>query len=407
MKKKILIFKGFYYPNDSPGALRNRCFARYLAKLGHIVHLYAIEDSRYGNTPDVVREAMDGGVDLRLLKLNPIERCIEVWSRRFAARFPSKHQGLGLISTLLARQVLCQFRRGDIDVILASYPFAGSLPIIVKLSRKFGIPLILDFRDLVDELDPNHTGWKTKRLFSLLLPYIRESSFCITVSKPLVDALKDRYRVGRVYEITNGYDGILPLFDGNSRISMDKFTMLYPGSLAYGRNRDLKLLFEALDNLALNSGVDLDNIKVVILGTHALGAFDCIMGCRSRSCLALEGSLPRADVLALESKSSVLLSIASPGCVGILTSKVFEYLKAGRPILSFPKDNDVLDSFIKNTGVGFVCDSPDEIAMSILPLYKEWCATGSLSPVNVNRSFVEQFSRERQTEILSGLIELL
>ena len=401
------MFKGFYYPNDSPGALRNKCFAKYLVKLGHVVHFYAIEDVKYGNTSVVVREAIEDGVDLHLLKLNSIERCVEVWSRRCSARFPSKHQGLGLISTLLARQVLDQFRRGDLDVILASYPFAGSLPIIVKLARKFNIPLVLDFRDLADELDPNHKGWKTRRLFSLLLPYIRESAFCVTVSKPLVEALKDRYGVRRAYEISNGYEGILPRFDGNGRINMDKFTMLYPGSLAYGRNRELRLLFDALDKLASNNEVDLNDIKVVILGTHAAEAFDCIMGCRSRSCLALEGMLPRADVLALESRSSVLLSIASPGCVGILTSKVFEYLKAGRPILSFPKDNDVLDSFINNTGIGLVCDSSDEIAMSILPFYKEWRTKGSLSPVNVNRSFVEQFSRERQTEILSGLIESL
>src|SRR5690606_32777362 len=61
------------------------------------------------------------------------------------------------------------------------------------------------------------------------------------------------------------------------------------------------------------------------------------------------GPVSRAQVIEHQRAAALLLSASHPGIRGWNTSKMYEYIAAGRPILSIPHDHDCIDELLQQT----------------------------------------------------------
>ena len=394
-KKKLLILRATYFASETPGNVRIRNFAKYLAEAGYDVTVAMLAKG----VKDEKAPARQDGYSLSLAY-------IPIWFNLFARffdygvwRFLGYPHNWCLKSRILLRHVAKNFKRGDADLVIVSVPQPGSLPVARVIAKRLGVPWVVDFRDIPDELDVGHKKAITRREFSYTVEQCRDAAFAVTVSKPLKTALLERYGLKDVELVYNGYEGTYR--GGSDGILRTKnFDILYTGVFVGGR--DPELLLCALD-LLQEQGFDLNGVRFIFVGISP----ETAQRFESHKCYALVlalGKRSRAECLRLQREAGLLVSLASPGCAGILTSKVFDYANASRPVISVPCDHDALDEFIKNAGIGASFDDAKEVAEYLKEQILAWRNGMPAVGYTPNCRYLESFSRKNQTARFAEMI---
>ena len=305
------------------------------------------------------------------------------------------------VVSLAAHQLL---RERKFHCILTTYPPMGSLALADQLSRRYGVPWIADLRDIPDEIDTGRVHWRTRRAVNALEAACASASHLVTVSEPLAERLRRDYRLARpVTTIYNGFEVDDIVHVEGKQPSDSIFRITYCGSFGYGRS--LSLLQRSLRLLKIR-GCSLDGVEIHIYGSRRSPSDWSDDICPDVP-IKFHGRVPHETALRAESASAILLSLASPGAQGILTSKIFEYAMVGRPVLSIPADSGALDEFIRNAEIGLASSDPEEIATLIARHICEWRRTGALPVVVPNRDYLSAFSRRAQAARLVELVQVL
>jgi len=108
------------------------------------------------------------------------------------------------------------------------------------------------------------------------------------------------------------------------------------------------------------------------------------------------------------SRAGVLLLLqASKDTVDLVPAKLFEYLRAGRPVLAVVPDGSTAE-VLRDTGGGWVVDPTDSSGLRdiIATAYQAW-TSGSLDSLTANPVALEKFSRERLTGELAAQFDAL
>ena len=394
-KKKLLILRATYFASETPGNVRIRNFAKYLAEAGYDVTVAMLAKGVKGESAPVRQDGYS-------LSLAYIPSWLNFFARYFdygVWRFLGYPHNWCLKSRILQRHIAKNFKRGDIDLVIVSVPQPGSLPVARFAAKMLDVPWVVDFRDIPDELDVNHIKSITRREFAYTVEQCKEAAFAITVSKPLKKALLERYGLRAVELVYNGYEGTYS-GDSDGILHTKNFNILYTGVLVGGR--DPELLLCALDNL-ISQGFDLNGVRFVFAGITS----ETAKRFEKHKCYAHIHALgwkSRAECLALQHEAGLLVSLASPGCVGILTSKVFDYANAGRPVISVPSDHDALDEFIREAGIGASFDAVDEATEYLKKQIVAWRKGLPAVGYKPNGHYLKSFSRKNQTARLAEMI---
>ncbi len=297
---------------------------------------------------------------------------------------------------MLWRFACRNIKKGDFDCVVTSLPGHGSLLLARKISKRFKIPLIVDFRDLPDEFDLEHKKLRMKIECWAIRRALRDAVLVTVVSPLWPIALKERFSYDDAKVSMNGYEGVLPVSSAGLAAS-GKLIVFYAGTMAYGRDRNFELLFDALDKL-MESGMDISPIEVRIAGDYRDVWFEKLKRFKSYSVFKHIGRIPRAEAILNQQNASILLNIASPEAPGVIPSKIFEYAKARRPVLNIPSKSDVLAQFVLESKIGECCETVDEIAEYIERKLVEWRRNGCLPDPTVKMEYLKQFSREFQAQ---------
>lgn len=394
-KKKLLILRATYFASETPGNVRIRNFAKYLSEAGYDVTVAMLAKGAKDESAPVRQDGYSLSLAYIPSWLNTFARCFDygVW------RFLGYPHNWCLKSRILQRHIAKNFKRGDIDLVIVSVPQPGSLPVARFAAKMLGVPWVVDFRDIPDELDVKHEKGITRREFSYTIEQCKDVALAVTVSKPLKTALLERYGLEDVELVYNGYEGAYS-GDSDGILLTKNFNILYTGVLAGGRNPESLLC--AVDKLMLQ-GFDLNGVKLVFVGITSESAKQF----ERHKCYAHIHALgwkSRAECLALQREAGLLVSLASPGCAGILTSKVFDYANAGRPVISVPCDHDALDEFIMKAGIGASFETVDEMAEYIKEQIVAWRNGLPAVGYKPNRRYLESFSRKNQATRLAEMI---
>jgi glycosyltransferase involved in cell wall biosynthesis len=119
--------------------------------------------------------------------------------------------------------------------------------------------------------------------------------------------------------------------------------------------------------------------------------------------LELTERLPRPEVIRKQLRAHALVMLAHPGAKGIASSKIFEYMGLGRPVVVYPNDHDVLEDLISDTQAGFVCDRPADLDACLDRLAGQFMA-GGRTTVAPRADRVALYSRAHQTRRFADLL---
>lgn len=419
--KTILVVSYYFPPCNSVATARSKSFAENFKRHGLspvVVTRHWRGDEK--TWPDYLRRndeaprvtEADG---YRLVQLPYHARLFGLFEA--AARVPLGSKLFTLLMLLGGRfdpeangfEIFHEYLRGylkenRVDYILVTVPPLNLVRLGYLLKREFGVPLVVDFRDLwskeilrTPELRPPADAKESLYEFHLRR-WLKEADLVVSVSAPLVEELRRISPGVRTEVVMNGYDAaslgeFAPLRDGAN----EKFTFSTVGTLY--ETQDLSVLLEGLRLFLGDKSAD--EVQLNFVGTAVVEEVEALLrGSLPRECTHVSHRVERREAMAAMFKSDVLFYAGWKGYRGVVSTKLFEYLSSGRNILIAPSDHDIIEEILAKTGAGRTADTPEEFAAILNGWFAEWKRSGRLS-YHGRAEEIEFYSRENQVELLA------
>ncbi|MHC8288830.1 glycosyltransferase [Pseudomonas sp. XS1P51] len=419
---EIVFIVHYFPPVNSAGAKRIEAISKYLAAAGHAVTVITTKKT---SADGKFTEALPSGVNV--IELNAFGRrsqSIEVsasfesmhvvepsWHRRLKNRVqryfgqipdPRLLFAFSFLSPVLdkrARQAL-----STADVVIGSSPPWSMLLAAVFCKKRFNIPCVLDYRDQFSECHGMPGGtfakWLERRVDQWL---VRSADHIVTISEPMASyykAMKPEVSV-----IMNGYDHqVLEVARSRAveqspeKVRIRYMGFVYPGRIPYNFMRALVRLkeenpsrFESI-SVEYYGGSDLVREAITRGYPSILSAFCFNLGVPYLSSLQL---MVESDYLLFAETSSK----ASLSAQGILTTKLFEYIGAGRPVLADISAETLAGSLLRRASEGNVVGDTEEIFLDVLNRSDFY-----IRKEDVFSEFSQGLSRQAQALQYAGLI---
>lgn len=120
--------------------------------------------------------------------------------------------------------------------------------------------------------------------------------------------------------------------------------------------------------------------------------------------LVMTPRVPRDTVLDIQARAHVLLMVSHEGAKGIPSSKIYEYLGLGKPVLICPGDACILEDTFRPYNLGFVAQTAAE-AQAVLEARFALYAQGQGTGEAPDWRYIEQFTRDTQAGVLAKLLD--
>ena len=408
---KILIIAYYYPPINTGGTARPMKMAKYLPEFGHevtvLTHSY---DSTNLETPGIIRvkdTSYNKGRDsflrrIRWLGLRLVTEALNMVGIYHSIYTWWKWKVLKYDDTIMGKV--------KPDVIIATYPPVETLEIGLHFSKKYNIPLISDFRDgLIFE--PIET--KRMRQYRCIRERYKEieteagthSIGITTIADPITDYYRQTYPVKHTLTLSNGFDPEdftdLP---ADVKLADDGFNIVFTGrfNLSDKYNR-VDFFFDAVRKLIEDNEDLRSRLKIHLVGEYRKEELTELRDLIEAGIIVLHGFVEKKRALAFQKASDVLLIITPPDRRSATSTKIFEYLYAGKPILALTHKT-VLEDIIKETQSGWIAHphQVDVIADLLEAIVTESEVYRSIKP---DWEKVEQYSIKTQIKKLNTLLE--
>ncbi len=262
------------------------------------------------------------------------------------------------------------------DAIWSTYPIATAHLIGAKLQRKSGLPWIADFRDPMAQegYPPDPKTWQ--RFKRIEEQAVAQARMCVFTTPSAARMYRERYPAAadRITVLENGYDedsfaGLAPAAS-NAATDAGPLVLLHSG-IVYPSERDPTQLFIALGRLNAAGVLTPADLRLRFRASvhddllHKLGAAH---GASEfiELCPAINYREALAEMLSVDG----LLVLQAANCNEQIPAKIYEYLRAGRPILALTDPAGDTAGVLREARLDAIArlDSADEIA-AILPRF--------------------------------------
>jgi glycosyltransferase involved in cell wall biosynthesis len=304
---------------------------------------------------------------------------------------------------------LRMIRRHRPDVIWSTYPIATAHLISRTLHRLTTLPWVADIRDSMTEenypKDPAQyrvVKWLEERV-------IREASCAVFTTPGAVQMHRKRYpdvpeRRFRVIE--NGYDE--ENFErAASAVRTDSkpyLTLLHSGIL-YPGERDTRPFFGALSDLKSRGLVSAERLRVVLRATaHDAYQAEQITHYGVGDIVRLEPAIGYEAALAEMQSVDGLLVFQAANCNHLIPAKLYEYLRARRPIFALSDDAGDTAALLRRVGVGIVTPLEDRARIQADLIDFLAAVRESRAPV-ASVADVQRYSRRERAHELATLFD--
>jgi glycosyltransferase involved in cell wall biosynthesis len=317
-------------------------------------------------------------------------------------------------------EAVSTLRQESHDAILVTGPPFSSFLLARKLKKRFGIPLILDFRDewmLVGKYLENHqlgglAHWRQCRMMRRTL---KAADAVITTTKASAAELACYCRKAKsaatVSCIYNGFDHDDLSLLCEPPVASTKLRIVYTGTL--WKLTDISPLVFALESLAKKSTVLASSVELIVAG-RSTPPQDTVLARLMGTGVSVvrHDYLPHGQSLQLAATADQLLLLLAdePGAERVVPAKVFEYMALGKPILAISPDGETCDLMREHAKVNRF--HPREIEK--IADWLESQLAGSLHPGSVQQvtsrqlagtDSLDQFSRQSLTRQLADVLQ--
>ena len=263
-------------------------------------------------------------------------------------------------------------RRRRPDVLWSTYPIATAHVIGADLHRRFGIPWIADFRDPMaqDGYPADPRIWRAFEAIERRTVQMARWSVFATPGAARVYENRYPHFAHKIRVVPNGYDeasfaaleGLAP-----EPLTPGAITLVHSG-IVYPSERDPTCLFQALGRLVSVGKFGQGRLKVRFRASGNDAMLDELV--RRYGLQSLVEVLPPIDyrgALAEMLRADGLLILQAANCNEQIPAKLYEYLRAGRPLLALTDPSGDTAAAVRAAGIGAIArlDSPDEIAVAL------------------------------------------
>jgi glycosyltransferase involved in cell wall biosynthesis len=263
------------------------------------------------------------------------------------------------------------FRRHRPDVIWSTYPISTAHLIGYCLHSMSGVPWVADFRDSMTEphYPPDITVRRVRqRLEKSTVEHAARSVFTTPGALRMYAERYPRVPASRWAMIPNGYDE--QLFHDAEAASIppregDRPTVLVHSGILYPSERDPRPFFDALADLHRRGAISPETLQVVLRASGFDDEYRPMLRERGISTIVrLEPPLGYRAALAELLSADGLLLFQAANCNHQIPAKLYEYLRAGRPIFAMTDAQGDTARVLHDAGVDTVVplDSTEKIA---------------------------------------------
>jgi glycosyltransferase involved in cell wall biosynthesis len=297
------------------------------------------------------------------------------------------------------------------DVIWATGPPWSSFLVAQQVHRRTGIPYVLDFRTswtlVPDSFEAMRPMWAQQRDRRRLRQLFREARAVVFFYPAEAECFWRAYRgaldASRIHTIPNGFDGEVEECDLPQN---DKFTLAYTGTLSDYR---YDTFLEALTILRDRSPGRAQQLIVRFVGEGTDSLADAAHRLGLSHLVSTSPPISHAAIHRLQREADALLMLErKPTLKGhelLAGAKLFDYLRAGRPILGVVPDGEAA-RVLREVGVSTLASpgAPEEICAVLETLLEAWSA-GRLASLVPTRSACERYSGTGQAAALARALE--
>ena len=114
--------------------------------------------------------------------------------------------------------------------------------------------------------------------------------------------------------------------------------------------------------------------------------------------------MPREEAIIALQKSHAFLAMAYGNMKGIPSSKLYEYMALGKPVLLCPTDHDIMEQMLAEVELGFFASSAEK-CLEQIELIRELYASGrALALKESSKSKIQKYSRFNQLQQIKEVI---
>jgi glycosyltransferase involved in cell wall biosynthesis len=413
---KTILMVAFHFPpfKGSSGVLRTLHFSKYLSENGWRPVVLTATPSAY---PDIDPTSL-----AQIPSDVAVERAVALDAGRHLAfrgrywrRLALPDRWISWLPAAVARG-LGMVRRYRPDVVWSTYPIATAHLIGNALQRLSGLPWVADFRDPMVETDPL-SGEEfppdptIRRLHANIeRSAVRRAAAIVVTTPGAARMMAQRYggvSGDRIRVIQNGFDEesfARVESEPRAAVSDDAPTLLLHSGLLYPAARNPDAFFQALAELRTAGEESARTLRVVFRASghdkefrsiaSALGVDDLV---------AFEPPIPYERALAEMLRANGLLIFQASNCNAQIPTKLYEYLRARRPIFALTDDTGDTAGVLRSEGIESIVPlTSKERIIEGLRLFLASVRDGT-AHLGLETS-VARYSRRSQTVELAGVL---
>lgn len=315
----------------------------------------------------------------------------------------------GLMSGIL---ITVKFRP---KVIWSTYPIATAHLIGLAVHQLTGIPWVADFRDSMTESDYPVNLTQRKVYLWIERQTIKYCLRAVFTTPSAIKMYKERYpeiEDTRWVLIPNGYDEENFVKAEQSKAykqaienkNTNKITLLHSGVL-YPSERDPSQFFQAMSDLVNNGAINSTNLKIILRATgHNLHYKELIKQKGLQEIVFIETSVSYENALAEMLVADGLLIFQASSCNHQIPAKIYEYLRAKKPILALTDLKGDTAAVLTKAGTPpmiAALDNKEEIIEKIT-LFLQQISQCKVPPIP--DEYIFSHSREARTKLLANVL---
>lgn len=406
MKRILMIAYHFPPLAGSSGIQRTLRFVQHLPQFGWEPLVLTTHQCAYEKTsPDLLADIPANTVVKRAFALDTARHLALVGRYPGPLARPDRWMTWQYDGIRQGMQLIRQYRP---EVIWSTYPIATAHVIAAELQRRSGLPWVADFRDPMAQ-DGYPADAQTWQAFKCIeMQAMEQASLAVFTTPGAARVYRERYSKAnaRIEVLENGYDEeTFATAEANlgQRMPLNPgyLTLLHSG-IVYPSERDPSALFEAMEKLKEAGHPAATRLKLRFRASahdellnefaNKHGIVDSIQILPATSYREALAEMLRADGLLL---------LQAANCNDQIPAKLYEYLRAARPIIAMTDQAGDTATSLTSCGVQSIAPLDDAAAIAeLLVAFNNDPTNGTLA----NSAAVASASRFSRSEQLAGCL---
>lgn len=415
MGHRNVLLIAYHFPpiQGSSGVQRTLRFAQHLPKFGWRPIVLTIDPIAYEATAGSEGNEIPDGLDVRRAFGLDTSRHLSIRGRYpRALAVPDRWATWRYWAVGKALRII---REEHVEALWSTFPIATAHQIACNVARRAALPWVAEFRDPMWQGDYPPDPELNRKWRELEANVFSEATRVIVTTPSAVAMYEERFPStipSKVALIENGFDEEVflraeRLADGvihSKAVESRPLTLLHSGVI-YPSERDPSQLFMAISNLRQTGAISADTLQLILRASGDDSVYRTqVAALRIADIIRFE---PPIDYLhALHEMLSVdgLLLLQASNCNAQIPAKLYEYLRAKRPILALTDPAGDTARTLAALGVGPVArlDSAHEIETALLDFITNVKRGRAFIPSEMR---VRGFSRQAQSATLAKILD--